>query len=292
MCNYQNLNVMKNIKKLFYVAIAIGIIGLPSCQEDDNGNPIPSPMANAGNDQTVDLEKTVLLDGSASSGDNVTYAWTLNDPAGNEVVLQDASTPSPSFQATVPGTYVATLVIANNGGSNTSTTAIEVVNPTYQLADQMGRPGINTVFNFFGSSDIKNAFNKVLPSEGAANTMDFKGIFDALQSYIGLDPGTYNNVLGLDNMTTASVLATDVLMSNKTAPSTYGPSDLNNIILGQNVLNGRGLADDVIDVTLILAFAGNDLGAINSTQMGLISDNVSENDKAFLNTFPYLATPH
>jgi len=157
----------------------------------------------------------------------------------------------------------------------------------------MGRPAINTVFNFFGDEDTKNGYNLILPVEGdTSNTTAFTGIFDALQSYIGLDPDTYTNILGLDNATTASVLATDILGSNKTASTTYGPSNLNNIVLGQNVLNGRGLGDDVIDVTLILTFAGDDLNNLSGLQPGLISDNVDANDKAFLNVFPYLAAPN
>lgn len=167
-----------------------------------------------------------------------------------------------------------------------------VDNSTYSTVDQMGRPAINTVFNFFGDADTKNNYNLTSPEDGNANPSDFEGILDALQTYIGLEADTYNNVLGLDNTTTATVLATDVLMSNKSFPSTYGPGDLNDIRVGENVLNGRGLSNDVVDVTLILAFAGDDLANMNATQMGLISDNVQANDKSFSSTFPYLATPH
>lgn len=165
-------------------------------------------------------------------------------------------------------------------------------NSTYTTVDQMGRPAINTVFNFFGSADTKNNYNLTTPENGNADPTDFEGILDALQTYIGLDAEAYTNVLGLDNTTTATVLATDVLMSNKDFPTTYGPSNLDNISVGENVLNGRGLSDDVVDVTLILAFAGNDLANMNATQMGLISDHVQANDKAFGSTFPYLAAPH
>jgi Domain of unknown function (DUF4331) len=57
---------------------------------------------------------------------------------------------------------------------------------------------------------------------------------------------------------------------------------------GTNVLTGRALGDDVIDVELLLLFGGPTGGA----NPGLTSDNVDENDKAFLTSFPYLATPH
>lgn len=286
------IRTMKNSRIIFYALVFMNMLVITSCNDDDNNNPIPAPIADAGIGMMVDLEKLVNLDASSSSGDNISYAWTLKDPNDNVANLDNAATANPSFIATISGVYTAELTITNNGGSNTSTVEIEAINPTYQLADQMGRPAINTVFNFFGDSDTKNAFNQVLPGDGAMNAASFKGIFDALQSYIGLNTDTYTNVLGLDNTTTASVLATDILMSNKSAPATYGPSDLNNIVLGQNVLNGRRLADDVIDVTLILAFGGNDLSAINATQAGLISDNVNANDKNFLTVFPYLAAPH
>jgi hypothetical protein len=150
----------------------------------------------------------------------------------------------------------------------------------YTTVDQMGRPAINTVFNYFGTATVKNGYNMTLPSNGASNATAFKGIFDALQGYIGLDADAYTNILGLDNATTAGVLAVDVLGSNKSAASAYG------------TLNGRALGDDVVDVTLILTFGGPDLDMTNDIQKGLIGDNVNANDKSFSNSFPYLASPH
>lgn len=186
---------------------------------------------------------------------------------------------------------IALLPVLTGCGDDDNTEMIQD-NSTYTTVDQMGRPAINTVFNYFGSAEVKNNYNLTTPEGGNANPSDFEGILAALQTYIGLDPGTYQNVLGLDNITTATVLATDVLMSNKGFPTTYGPSDLNDIRVGENVLNGRGLSNDVVDVTLILAFAGNDLSNMTATQMGLISDHVQANDKSFASAFPYLAAPH
>ncbi|MEQ9402456.1 MAG: DUF4331 family protein [Cyclobacteriaceae bacterium] len=151
----------------------------------------------------------------------------------------------------------------------------------YTTVDQMGRPAINTVFNFFGTAEVKNAFNLILPSDGSANATAFKGILDALQTYIFLDPAQFENILGIDNEALAGVLAVDVLTSDKTSSSAYGS------------LNGRTPADDVIDVTLLLAFADQSTaGESNQVKDGVSSDNVDANDKAFGNTFPYLASPH
>nr|WP_299112630.1 DUF4331 family protein [uncultured Winogradskyella sp.] len=56
---------------------------------------------------------------------------------------------------------------------------------------------------------------------------------------------------------------------------------------GTNVLTGRTLADDVISVELLLIFGGED----GTENPGLSNDNVDANDKAFLTSFPYLASP-
>ena len=141
----------------------------------------------------------------------------------------------------------------------------------YVQADQMGRPAINTVFV---SADRKNEFNMTTPSmQGTAFANSFR---DRL---LALNPGYTTNALGFDAATFTGALATDVLSVSTTGTTTFFD--------GTNVLTGRTLTDDVIDVELLLIFGGPD-GTANT---GLTSDNVSANDKDFLNNFPYLATP-
>ena len=64
--------------------------------------------------------------------------------------------------------------------------------------------------------------------------------------------------------------------------------------------NGRRLADDIVEIEL-LAVAGaaypvldaRDAGfSFNSALIGVLTDSVDDNDKQFLDTFPYLAPPH
>lgn len=142
---------------------------------------------------------------------------------------------------------------------------------TYVQQDQMGRPAINTVFV---SSENKDNFNMTAPSMmGAA----FQAAFQT--KLMALNPGYTTNALGLDAATFTTVLATDVLNVSTTGTTTFFD--------GTNVLTGRTLGDDVIDVELLLIFGGSD-GTLNG---GLTSDNVSANDKAFLTSFPYLASP-
>jgi hypothetical protein len=146
---------------------------------------------------------------------------------------------------------------------------------TYAQQDQMGRPAVNTVFV---SSGMKDAFNTTVPSnQGAA----FQAMFQ--NNLEGLSPAYANlgdtNALGLDSATFTGLLATDVLNVSLDGTTTFYD--------GTNVLTGRALADDVITVELLLIFGGEDF----SENPGLSNDNVDANDKDFLTSFPYLASP-
>lgn len=142
---------------------------------------------------------------------------------------------------------------------------------TYQTEDQMARPAINTVFNVGADKDV---FNTTVPSAmGAA----FQAKFQA--RLLALNSGYTTNALGLNASAFTGLLATDVLTVSTTGTTTFFD--------GTNVLTGRALGDDVIDTELLLIFGGP-TGASNP---GLTSDKVSANDKAFLTSFPYLATP-
>lgn len=142
----------------------------------------------------------------------------------------------------------------------------------YQQQDQMARPAINTVF--VGAAD-KDAFNTTTPSAmNGAFATKFK------TKLLALNPGYTTNLLGLNAATFTSVLSTDVLNVSKTGPTTFYD--------GTNVLTGRKLDDDVIDVELTLIFGG----PTGTSNPGLTSDHVNANDAPFSTHFPYLASPH
>ena len=145
----------------------------------------------------------------------------------------------------------------------------------YAQEDQMGRPAVNTVFV---SSVDKDVFNTTIPSEqGAAFASKFKTNLEALSPAFNVD--TDKNALKQTASAFTSLLATDVLNVSLDGTTTFYD--------GTNVLTGRTLADDVITVELLLIFGGEDF-AENST---LSDDHVDANDKDFLPSFPYLATP-
>jgi hypothetical protein len=72
-----------------------------------------SPIANAGEDQTVALNDEVLLDGSISQdpdGDELTFFWEIIDRPDESIAeLDDGSLEAPSFSADVQGTFIVSL---------------------------------------------------------------------------------------------------------------------------------------------------------------------------------------
>ena len=144
--------------------------------------------------------------------------------------------------------------------------------PYFDQADQMARPAINTVF--IGAAD-KDKFNVTIPIHMPAT---FGAEMKA--SLLALNPGYTTNLLGLTADQFIGVLSTDVLNASTKGKTTFYD--------GTNVLTGRALGDDVIDVELTLLFGGPK----GTDNPGLTSDHVNGNDVPFLTEFPYLASPH
>lgn len=140
---------------------------------------------------------------------------------------------------------------------------------TYVQEDQMGRPAINTVF---GTTGMKDSFNTTIPT---AMNAAFQAGFES--RLLALNPGYTTNALGLDAAAFTTVLSNDVLWVAETGITTY--------FNGTEILTGRNLTDDVIDVSLLLIFGGP-AGTDNPT---LTSDFVSSNDAPFSAGFPYVA---
>ena len=166
-------------------------------------------------------------------------------------------------------TVVASLLSVNC--SDDSSDNSSDFSGTFTQQDQMGRPAINTVFVASGAP--KDQFNGTIPSQMGAS---FQASFQA--RLLALNPGYTTNALGLNAVSFTGVLATDVLNVKTSGTTTFFD--------GVNVLTGRRLSDDVIDVELLLIFGGP-TGGDNA---GLTSDHVDANDKPFLTSFPYLAT--
>lgn len=171
---------------------------------------------------------------------------------------------------TISFVFAATLFVScDNNNDNSSTPQLDFTG-NYVQQDQMARPAINTVFIAPGAP--KDAFNAAIPSMMGAS---YQSIFQS--RLLALNAGYTTNALGQTATQLTGLLSTDVLNVKKTGATTFFD--------GTNVLTGRALADDVIDVELLLIFGG----PTGTSNAGLTSDHVNANDKAFTASFPYLA---
>jgi len=114
--------------------------------------PIPV-VASAGVDRTVQSGSMVMLDGTGSSGNITGFAWLqIQGPA---VILSDASSPTPTFMAVVPGTYVFQLTVSGFGGPSIDTVQIAVVEGPPPVAnagpDRFVEPGTGVTLDGSGS---------------------------------------------------------------------------------------------------------------------------------------------
>ena len=108
------------------------------------GEPNEPPTAEAGEDQEVELDVTVQLDGSASSdpeGDELTFAWSIVDgPEG--IALEGADTATPTFVASASGTVEISLVVADTeGAGDEDTVTVIILEPPPEESDDDGGCG-------------------------------------------------------------------------------------------------------------------------------------------------------
>ncbi|ABM02367.1 PKD domain containing protein [Psychromonas ingrahamii 37] len=80
-----------------------------------------APVAEAGLNQSIHVGQNVALDGSGSTDDktaseDLLYDWTFDaKPPGSPVVLTNADTVTPSFIVDLPGDYLISLVVTDQG---------------------------------------------------------------------------------------------------------------------------------------------------------------------------------
>jgi hypothetical protein len=214
---------------------------------------------------TDDISGTVVATGKSSSGSGITvipvsgggslFVGPRDDPFFFDLAAFQAGLKftNPGVD-TFKGTNITALVLdlpsppASAFGVWATTAKTDSLGKWVQL-DRMGRPAINTVFI---PADKKDAFNNNTPDRDVAIYKDT--VIAALKS-LGAGPDL------------AGVLLPDILTVDFSKPIGY--------------LNGRGLADDVIDISL-QAITGSPT----------IGDGVPKNDNAFSASFPYLAAPN
>lgn len=163
-----------------------------------------TPSARAGSAQSVLLNATVQLDGSASTdpdGNALTYRWSLIvKPAGSSATLSDATSPRPTFVADVVGSYNATLVV--NDGTTDSLGSIVGITVSAGNAEPVARAGAaqNVVLgtavtlNGSGSSDANGdalTYRWTLSTRPAGSTATLVGATTASPGFTPDVVGSY-----------------------------------------------------------------------------------------------------
>jgi hypothetical protein len=279
-----------------------------SIKVDNNGNNVADvtyvfrfggPGSGPNGKQTVTVTRNGTTVGSGSTGNTVKLAngklWTgvRSDPfffdllgfrgtlglGPNTNTLCDA-TPSDFFASL---NTLAIIIEVPDGQLGTNigvwATTEQWIDGAWVARDQMGRPAINTVFN--STAADKEQFNRTAPADQATvdggkfrtNTI---GVLKALSGATD-DEGAYSDAQA---GALASVLIPDVITYD-TRTAAVGP------------LNGRALADDVIDVELNITTGGDPLGlfADRDATGGVPSDCVGPHSD-YLASWPYLGQPH
>jgi hypothetical protein len=138
----------------------------------------------------------------------------------------------------------------------------------------MGKPALATVFmNPFGGDDQKDPYNQTAPSNDVATWGDqFTAVLDVFN--------TTPTAETLTGLLLPDVLRLDVAHLGKSTGTSFTGDTAGHI------LNGRTLAEDVIDFELFVVTGGLEGHAVLST------DDVDVNDATFPGSFPYLAPAH
>ncbi|SFC91876.1 IPT/TIG domain-containing protein [Pseudoalteromonas denitrificans] len=193
--------------KWFYLIFIIllsacGGGGSSNSEETPTPTPNQSPTANAGDDQNVDENILVTLNGLGTDADGSIASFSWTQTSGDAVVLTDAGLSSASFTApnvTTDQTLIFNLMVTDNGGA----TANDTINVNVKNINQL--PIANA-----GPDASINEFKSVTLDASLSSDPD-----GTISSFIWsqVDNGTPTITLTNHDQVSASFIAPDVASS-------------------------------------------------------------------------------
>lgn len=219
-----------------------------------------TPIADAGEDQTVAVGDRVTLDGSGSTdpdGDDLTYSWSITAmPEGSEAVLGRTTLQSPKFTADLAGTYELQLIV-NDGTQDSTADSVTIVaeEPDTNTApeanagdDQAVTVGDTVTLDGSGSTDNDGdslTYNWSLTSSPAGSSATLINAETVSPSFVADTAGDYVLSLSVSDGTatsTADTVTINATISN-TAP-TANAGDDQSVTTGATVtLDGSASSD-------------------------------------------------
>ena len=212
-------------------------------------------------------------------------------------LTNDAKTPTADGQFAVIGAWTTayrqtTKVLNGNGTQTASGDWVQV--------SRLGAPLVNELVIPVGSKDLWNSSKPSGDGQFAAFVTDPEPA-RLLKAIYGINiPATPRNDMVAIFLTGISginkplvVTASEELRLNLATPVTAVPNRMG--VLGgdnQGYPNGRRLADDVVDIALQAVAGGTPFTpSTNVAPNNQLGDGVNQNDKPFLTSFPYVASP-
>ena len=216
-----------------------------------------APVANAGLAQSVKLNDTVTLDGTASTDANndfLTYKWALiTKPTGSVASLSSTSSSKPTFRADVAGTFVASLIV--NDGKVDSAAAATTVSVSSSNAEPIANAGVNQNVNVgaavtldgTNSSDANRdplTYRWVIMSKPAGSAAALANATSAKPTFVADLVGPY--VISLivnDGRIDSATVATTVTASVANAAPVANAGSNQSVVLGVVTLDGSASSD-------------------------------------------------
>jgi hypothetical protein len=222
---------------------------------------IVAPVANAGPNQTVNVNSTVQLDGSGSTDANglpLTYQWSLiHVPQGSNAALSSATVVKPTFTADTPGTYMAQLIV-NNGTLSSAASVVTIGTNTVQAPTANAGPtqtvGFNAVVQLAGSgTDPQNlplTFKWVFNQKPMGSNAILSSTTIVNPTFMADKTGTYILQLTDNNGFLDSAPSTVMISTTCTQPIA-NPGQAQTVTVGATVtLDGSGSSDACHDSLL------------------------------------------
>jgi PKD domain-containing protein/K319-like protein len=212
------------------------------------------PVASAGSDQAVSAGTLVQLDGSGSTdvaGNSLTYQWSLIAvPAGSGAKLSQPTAVNPTFQADLPGTYIAQLIVNDGtftGAPATVTISTDEVLPPTANAGLPQSTTVKSAVKLSGAATdpqgMPVAFDWALIGAPAGSAAALSSNNIASPTFVADLQGTYVAQLIANNGVLISPPATVVVTTGNTRPvANAGPAQIVGVTANVT-LNGSGSVD-------------------------------------------------
>ncbi|QCW02066.1 PKD domain-containing protein [Natrinema pallidum] len=160
-----------------FTVSTIGEVGLTATRSTQAVSNSKGPTADTGGPYTVATGGTIGLDGSNSSGKQLTYSWTITSGPGT---LQNASTQTPTFDASgVTSDDTATIeltVTGKKGNTDTDTTTVDITDSSSPPTADFTYSRKNKKVDLDGSaSSDEGTIQSYEWDVGADGTIDYTG---------------------------------------------------------------------------------------------------------------------